>query len=91
MLTLDSTLLIPPYVTFTVVGQDAFLLNTRTNRYFALQEVGTRLWTLLKDGTPLKEACQSLRAEYEVQPAQLEQDILELVGQLLDNKLVEIA
>jgi hypothetical protein len=87
---MNSTLLIPPYVIFTIVGEDAFLLNTRSNKYFALQEVGTRLWALLKDGEGLKDAYQSLLAEYEVEPAQLEYDILELVEHLLENKLVEI-
>lgn len=90
MLTLDSTLLIPPYVSFTIVDEDAVLLNTRTNKYFALEEIGARLWAILKDGKDLREVHQSLLEEYEVEPAQLERDILELVEQLLENKLVEI-
>jgi hypothetical protein len=90
MLTLDSKLLIPSYVAFTIVGEDAFLLNTRTNKYFGLQDVGMRLWELLKEGNGLRQACQSLLKEYEVEPVQLERDILELVERLLENKLVEI-
>lgn len=90
MLTLDVLLKIPAHVSFSVVGQDAFLLNARTNKYFALQEVGTRLWELLKDGQTLRESYQAILGEYEVDPAQLEQDLLELLDHLLENDLVEI-
>jgi hypothetical protein len=90
MLTLNSTLLIPAYVSFTIVDDDAVLLNTRSNQYFALEEVGARLWELLKDGKRLNDAHQSLLAEYEVEPAELERDILELVTHMLENGLVEL-
>jgi hypothetical protein len=90
MLTLDTNLQIPAYVSFSIVGQDSFLLNTRTNKYFSLEEVGTRLWELLKDGNLLKEAYQIILDEYEVDPAELEQDLLELLDQLMENGLVEI-
>jgi hypothetical protein len=90
MLTLNSTLLIPAYVSFTIVDDDAVLLNTRSNQYFALEEVGARLWTLLKDGKRLNDAHQSLLAEYEVEPAELERDILELVTHMLEIGLVEL-
>ena len=90
MLTLDAILKIPAHVSFSVVGGDAFLLNTRTNKYFALEDVGTRLWELLKEGRSLGEAYRLILGEYEVEPAQLEQDLLELSGQLLENGLVEI-
>ena len=91
MPTLDSTLLIPSYVTFSVVGEDTFLLNTRSNQYFVLEEVGTRLWVLLKEGQSLKDAYQILLTEYDVPPSQLEQDILELINQLTEKNLLELA
>jgi len=90
MLTLDSTLHIPANVSFSVVGEDAFLLNTRTNKYFALEKVGTRMWELLNEGKPLREAYQTLLDEYEVTQTQLEQDVLELLDHMMDNGLVEI-
>jgi hypothetical protein len=90
MLTLASTLLIPSHVSFTFVEGNAFLLNTRSNKYFALDEVGARLWALLKDNKGLNDVYQSLLSEYEVEPVQLEQDVLELVEHLLENGLVEI-
>lgn len=90
MLSLDVKLQIPEYVLFTMVEQDAILLNTRSNQYFALEEVGTRLWALLSAGQGLREAYQALLAEYEVTPAELEHDLLDLLTRLKENGLVEV-
>ncbi len=90
MLTLDDTLIIPTHVSFTFVDEDAVLLNMRTNQYYLLDEVGARLWGLLRDGKSLRESCQLLLEEYEVEPAQLEQDVLELLEKLKEQELVEI-
>ncbi len=90
MLTLNARLRISANVIFTVVGQDAFLLNTQTNKYYALEEVGVRLWELLNEGRGLHESYQLLLSEYEVDPPQLESDLLELAGTLMENGLVEV-
>jgi hypothetical protein len=91
MLTLDVRLKLPAHVSFTLVEEDAILLNTQTNKYYALDEVGARLWGLLNEGKRLKEAYQILLDEYEVEPARLEKDLLELIDHLMENGLVEIA
>ncbi len=90
MLTLDSPLRIPANVSFSVVGEDAFLLNTQTNKYFALEKVGTRLWELLNEGRQSREIYQTLLNEYDVAAAELEQGILELLNHLTENGLVEL-
>jgi hypothetical protein len=90
MLTLDSILHLPAYISYTTVEEDVILLNTQTNKYFALDDVGARLWNLLSGGKRLRECYEVLLQEYEVNPTQLEQDTLELLEQLRKNDLVEI-
>jgi hypothetical protein len=90
MLTLDDTLLFPDIVSFTFVDEDAVLLNMQTNQYYLLDEVGARLWGLLRDGKSLRESYRALLEEYEVEPATLEQDVLELLEKLKEQGLVEI-
>lgn len=89
MLTLNTALHLPAHVSFSIVGEDAFLLNTQTNKYYGLEKVGTRLWELLTDGKSLQDAHQIILSEYEVAPDQLEQDILKLLEDLQKNGLVE--
>ena len=90
MLTLDSNLTIPAHVTSTLVDEDVVLLNTRTNQYFALQDVSSRLWNLLKEEKGLRDACQILQVEYVVKISELEQDVLDLIHELMENGLVEL-
>ena len=90
MLTLEVPLRIPAKVAFGFVEQEAVLLNKRTNQYYRLDEVGARLWSLLRDGKSPRESHQVLLEEYEVDPIQLEQDLLELVDDLIKHGLLEI-
>ena len=90
MLTLDATVKIPESVLSTLLEQDAVLLDIRSNQYFALDEVGRRLWGLLSEGNSIRDIYQTLLDEYEVDAKQLEQDMLELLNNLMENGLVEI-
>jgi len=86
MLTLDYTLHIPTHVSFTLVDEDAVLLNIQTNQYFLLDEVGARLWGLLR----VRESYQAVLEEFEVEPETLEQEVLELLEKLKEQGFVEI-
>ena len=90
MLSLDAALKIPASVLYTTVDQDVVLLNTLTNQYFALDEVGARFWVLLSEGKTLRETHRSLLEEYEVEALTLEQDLLELIEDLRKNELIKI-
>jgi hypothetical protein len=90
VLTLDHHLKIPAPVSSALIEQSAVLLNKQTNQYFELDEVGARLWELLQQGKSLRESHQVLLGEYAVDPAQLEQDILDLVEDLEKHGLVEV-
>jgi hypothetical protein len=89
-LNLDDSVHIPAVVTFGFVEQEAVLLNKQTNQYFMLDEVGARLWALLKDGKSAHDSYHILLDEYEVDPIQLECDLRELLDDLEKHGLVEI-
>ena len=91
MLTLDVRLHIPDHILFTpTTSEYVILLNTRLRQYYELDEIGVRLWNMLNEDRSLREIHQALSDEYEVPPQQLEQDLLELIGEMLKNGLVEI-
>lgn len=90
MLTLDAILRIPTHVLSTTIGQEAVLLNTHTNKYYSLNEVGARFWTLLVEGKNLRQTHKAFLEEFEVESPQLEKDVLELIEHLQKNDLVEI-
>lgn len=90
MLTLDSNLRIPETSLSTTVDGDVVLLNARINQYFALDDAGARIWTLLREGNSLRAIHEQLLAEYQVDGEVLETDLLDLTGKLLENSLVEL-
>ena len=78
----------PDVLIQTVVGE-AVLLDLRSQKYFGLNEVGTRAWQLLQETGDAGAVYERLGHEYDVDPAQLERDLDELFGRLLKAGLVE--
>jgi hypothetical protein len=78
-------------VLFQVVGGESVLLNLASEKYFSLDPIGTRIWMLLGEDARLQRAFDTLHDEYEVEPSQLEADLLALVAKLADAGLVQVA
>lgn len=77
-------------VLFQELGGEAVLLNLGSESYFGLDPVGTRLWALLGEDSRLQRAYEAMCTEYEVEPAELERDLLALVDQLALAGLVRV-
>ncbi|MEA5471522.1 PqqD family protein [Spirulina sp. 06S082] len=69
---------------------ESVLLNLDSEEYFGLDEVGTRMISILNDAPSIQAAYQLLLAEYEVDGIELEQDLLELIEQLAEHGLVKV-
>jgi hypothetical protein len=80
-----------PAVIFRELEDGAVLLDLESGVYFGLDEVGTRVWTLLLErGTPAA-VCDAMLGEFEVDAEVLAGDVLRLVGELQQNGLVHAA
>jgi hypothetical protein len=73
-----------------VVNGSTVLLNTETGRYFTLDEIGGRAWTILTSSPSIQEARDRLLSEYVVEPAELMRDLEALIASLQDQGLVEV-
>ena len=89
--TLDSILVHSSDVLFQEVGGEAVLLDLASETYFGLNPVGTRIWQLLGDGRALQSVRDTLVAEYDAPPEQIEHDLLTLAAQLRDAGLLKAA
>ena len=49
---------------------------------YALNEVGSRIWELLDERTPVKKIVETICSEYDVTPEQAVRDISELLSSL---------
>ena len=81
----------PSDTLFNVIGGESVLLSPTSERYFGLDAVGTRMWTVLTTAPSIEAAQQTLIQEYDVDPQRLRQDLYALVEKLLDEGLVETA
>ncbi len=75
-------------VLFQKLDKDAVLLNLKTEQYYSLDGVGTRIWHLLAETRDLDATLQKLLAEYAVDEATLRADVLELTGKLAARGLL---
>jgi hypothetical protein len=81
--------MVAPDVLFSQMGDEAVLLNLKTELYLGLDAVGTRMWTLLHDAPTIEDAYKSLLDEYDVDPERLRHDLREFLAELVDQALVE--
>lgn len=87
--TIGSRLRVPDRTAARQVDTETVLLNLESGIYFGLDEVGSRMWQLIAAGVPLADAHRTLLEEYDVEPAQLEFDLIHLVEQLVAHRLVD--
>jgi hypothetical protein len=73
---------IPSTVLFRDLGGEAVLLELDSGCYYGLDEVGTRIWSLLEQHGDLGEVEKQLLAEYDVSHDQLAADLRSFVQEL---------
>ncbi|NOZ06699.1 MAG: lasso peptide biosynthesis PqqD family chaperone [Chloroflexi bacterium] len=73
------------------IDDEVVLLNLETDKYFGMDPVSARIWSLLAQPHLLTTVCNRLLDEFDVDREACEQDVLEFVQKLADAKLVQIA
>jgi len=87
---LPKELTISPDVIFQELGSGTVLLDLDNELYYALDEVGMRLWQLLAENGDPAAAMARLSAEYDVDETTLREDINGVVNELQEAKLVTV-
>ncbi|MBW4555597.1 MAG: PqqD family peptide modification chaperone [Trichormus sp. ATA11-4-KO1] len=73
------------------IGDEVVILNFKSGVYQSLNEVGARIWTLIKEPKTVKDIKQTLLQEYKVTPEECDRDLIELLLQLQAAQLIEIS
>lgn len=79
---------VPDGVLISRLQEESVILNLDSERYFGLDDVGTRFLSVLTSSESIEAAYDRLRDEYDVDPQVLRKDLLALVENLLDQGLV---
>lgn len=81
---------VPAHVMVREIQGESVLLNLNSERYFGLDEVGTRMWATLTTSASVQAAYEVLLGEYDVEAEQLRQNLQELIVKLVENGLLEV-
>jgi hypothetical protein len=79
-----------PHVLVRFLDKESVLLNLETERYFGLDETGTRMWQVVTAAPNIDTAYQELQNEFDVESELLRLHLAELLGRLVDNGLLQI-
>jgi hypothetical protein len=83
-------LAVPPDVLINVLDGESVLLNVKTESYYGLDKVGTRMWQVLTSSESIQAASETLLREYDVDREVLQEHLGELVQQLVDQGLLDV-
>jgi hypothetical protein len=64
------------------VEEQAVLLNLEKGSYYTLDAVGADIWQMLHEPITVSEIITRLLQDYDITPAQVENDVLELLADL---------
>src|SRR6058998_1541104 len=87
----SSRATVAPDLLFRLVGNEAVLLNLKTELYLGLDPVGTEMWVVLTNTSSIQAAYDSLLQEFDVDPARLRQDLNDFIEKLLAQGLIELS
>ena len=81
---------VPDDVLISNLQEESVILNLKSERYFGLDNVGTRMLSALSESNSIEGAYELLVAEYDVDPQVLRQDLISLIENLVEQGLVAI-
>lgn len=87
-MTAHSQLTVPEDVLFREVDGMSILLNLDTEYYYSLDEVGTRMWSLLAETGSIDATLSAVIEEYVVPPDVVRRDLEALVSDLVRHGLL---
>jgi hypothetical protein len=90
MVSFMDRVVVPSHVLVRFLDKESVLLNIETERYFGLDETGTRMWQVLTAAPKIEAAYQQLLEEYDVKPELLRENLTDLVIRLVKNGLLQV-
>lgn len=88
--TLDSVVAAAEQQVSAPLGDETVILHMSDGVYYGLDPVGTRIWSLLQQPRVVGEIRDRIVEEYDVEPERCRADLVDLLQQLVDHRLVRL-
>jgi hypothetical protein len=72
------------------LDDESAILNMKNSVYYGMDSVGTRIWNLLRQPRTVCEIRDAMLKEYDVEPERCERDLLELLGEMKAEGLIDV-
>lgn len=81
---------IPDDVLISKLQEESVILNLESERYYGLDDIGTRILSVLTTSESIEAAYKTLVNEYDVDADVLRQDLIDLIENLSKQGLIRI-
>ena len=90
-LTSDSKISLSQEILFQNLISEGAIMHLEIEEYFTVNEIGSIIIALLEaKSESVQEICSRVIEEYEVEPNQLEQDVLNYLQELVDLDIIKV-
>ncbi len=89
-ITRDTIIVVADEVVSCDLDGEAAILDIKDGIYYGLDPVGAKIWNLIQKPLVIDEIIKIILNEYDVDKDRCTNDILELIEELLDNRLVKV-
>ncbi len=72
------------------LGDEAVILGLDESVYYGLNPVGARIWSLIQEPRRVSAVCETITAEYDVEPERCRRDVIGLLTDLAEQRLIEV-
>jgi hypothetical protein len=90
MLSFSDGVEVPTHVMVRFLDKESVFLNLETERYYGLDETGTRMWQVVAVAPCIEAAYVQLLSEFDIAAELLRQNFSELLGRLADDGLLRV-
>jgi len=75
---------------FSKMDEEVVMLSIQNSEYYGLNEIGSTIWEMIEKPVQVETLMLQLMEEYEVERRQAESDILALLNDLYNKKIVHL-
>ena len=90
MISKDTVVVASKELAAADLGEEVAILNLTNGVYYSLNPVGARIWSLIQEPRSVRDVCNTLVAQYDVDSDRCEQDAIALLQQLAENDLIDV-
>ena len=74
----------------STVGNELVMISIERGHYYALDDIGSRVWELLAKPITVADLCALLQPHFAVTPEQCEADVLAFLAELHEEGMVQV-